>query len=119
MQILTRVILIVLVVMTIGAGVPKIVQMPQELGFLAHLGLQPWMVSALGVVQLIGGVLLVPSRTRLAGAALALGAFLVSAGAIFQAGQIAFGVLSLLPVAGAAVVIWDSVTSAPQGASSV
>ena len=47
-----------LAILCVAAGVPKIMQMPQELGFLSNIGFSATGVSILGVLQLAGGVLL-------------------------------------------------------------
>lgn len=84
--------------LSVAAAVPKILQMPQELGFLGSLGLSGITVSALGVVQLAGGILLFLSRFRLIGASLATLALLVSSLAIFASGDSTFGLISTLPL---------------------
>ena len=88
-----------LALLSVAAAIPKLLQMPQELGFLAAIGFSEIGVCMLGVVQLMGGVLLAVKRWRLAGAILAGLAFLVSSIAIFVAGNTTFGLLSLIPVA--------------------
>jgi len=90
------------------AGIPKILQMPQELGFLNAIGFSAPAVTALGVVQLIGGVLLLWKRSRLPGAVLAGLALLISAVAIFSGGNTTFGLVSLLPFAVAVVVVFST-----------
>ncbi|MEL7185664.1 MAG: hypothetical protein AAFN50_04405 [Pseudomonadota bacterium] len=98
-SILIRVIIYVVALLSIAAGVPKVMQMPQELGFLSSLGLQGLAVSALGVVQIAGGVLFAMNQYRLVGAVLAGAAFLVSSIALLVGGNIPFGLFSLLPIA--------------------
>ena len=88
-----------LAVLSVAAAIPKLLQMPQELGFLEAIGFSDIGVCMLGAVQLMGGVLLAFSRWRLAGATLAGLAFLVSSIAIFAGGNTTFGLLSLIPVA--------------------
>lgn len=92
--------------LSIAAGIPKILQMPQELGFLVSIGLTGIAVSALGVLQSAGGVMLFLSPTRLAGASLAALAFSVSSAAIFASGDAAFGLFSLVPLLVAVGVIY-------------
>ncbi|MFK7885534.1 MAG: hypothetical protein AB8G16_01605 [Gammaproteobacteria bacterium] len=88
----------VLGLLGIAAAVPKIMQMPQELQFLRHIGLDGIAVSVLGIVQLIGGCLLFPRKHRLLGVGLSCLAFVTSSVAIFAGGNIQFGLMSLLPV---------------------
>lgn len=109
MQILKNVLLALLVLMSLGAGVPKIMQMPQELEFLAHLGLGATGVTLLGIVQFAGGILLVPPKTRLTGAVLAVLALGVSAIALVKSGNMALGLITLLPIAIGLSVIAESI----------
>lgn len=88
----------VLGVLSVAAGVPKLLQMPQELAFLSSIGLKGAAVSILGIAQLVGGILLFPSKLRLIGIGLASLVFLISSAAILVGGNVAFGLISLLPV---------------------
>ena len=63
---------------------------------------------AAGLVQVLGGVLLVPKKTRLPGAILATSALVVSAVLIFVGGNLTFGLVSMLPIALAGVIIYQS-----------
>ena len=95
-----------LALLSFAAGAPKIMQMPQELEFLAALGFSAIIVSALGLVQVAGGTLLLVGRTRFTGAMLAAFALLVSALALFVGGNTKFGAISLLPVLLALLLAW-------------
>ena len=99
MQILKIVLLTVLVLMSLAAGVAKIMAMPQELDFLAHLGMSEMAVRCLGVIQALGGVLLVLPKTRKAGAVLAIIALVVSGLALFVSGNSGVGLITLIPIA--------------------
>lgn len=104
-RIVTTIVSFALGLLSVAAGIPKIMQMPQELGFLSSIGLSGVGVSVLGVVQLLGGIMLLWSRTRLAGAVLAGLALLVSSIAIFGSGDPTFGLISLLPFIVALVLV--------------
>lgn len=93
-----RGLLYLLALLSIAAGVPKLMQAPQELAFLSALGIGGLVVSALGAWQALGGALLFAGRTRLAGGVLAGTAFLVSSAALLVGGNTAFGLVSLLPL---------------------
>jgi len=98
--------LTILILMSLVAGVAKIIQMPQELHFLAHLGLSAKAVTWVGLAQFSGGVLLIPPRTRLGGAILAVAALMTSELALFTAGQVAVGLITLFPLAiGVSIII--------------
>lgn len=107
-HIIVTVVTYVLAMLSAAAGIPKILQMPQELGFLQHIGFSAIAVSILGIVQLAGGLLLLWKRSRLPGAVLAGLAFLVSSLAIFSGGNTKFGLVSLIPVAVSVVVIYST-----------
>ena len=95
----------VLGLLSIAAAVPKILQMPQELGFLSSLGIGGAAVVGLGLLQLVGGVWLMVPKLRLFGAFIADLMFTVSSAALFVSGNLAFGLVSLLPVVGVMIVI--------------
>ena len=95
-----------LALLSIAAGIPKIQRMPQELEFLAALGLSGLVVSALGIIQCIGGVLLFSTRFRLIGAVMAGTGLLISGIALLVGGNTPFGLVSFLPLAALVMVIF-------------
>jgi len=94
--------------LSIAAGAAKVMQAPQEMEFLQGLGLNTTLIVVFGLVQIVGGVLLVPRKTRMFGAVLATAAFVVSTVMILIGGSLAFGLFSMLPIAMASVVIYQS-----------
>lgn len=100
-----------LAVLSVTAGVPKVLQMSQELDFLGVIGLSGVTVSILGVAQVTGGILLFPKSLRMPGAGLAALVFLISSVAIFVGGNTAFGLVSLLPVLASIIVIYTILRS--------
>jgi len=116
-QILTRIMAYALGLLSVAAGIPKILQMPQELGFLNSIGLSGIAVSILGVVQLAGGIMLFWSQSRLVGALLAGLALLVSSVAIFSSGDSGFGLISLLPIVVSIIVIYVELKGARRTAT--
>jgi hypothetical protein len=111
MRIVNKVFLVLLVLISLAAGVPKIIQMPQELQFLAHLGFIPFAVTILGVIQFSGWILLLPPKTRAIGAFLAVAGLLVSATALLKGGNLGMGLISFIPVA---MGIWVIFVSLPR-----
>ncbi len=79
-----------------------------ELEFLAHLGLGARGVTFVGIIQLAGGVLLVPPKTRFSGAILAVVALIISGLALFTAGNVAVGLITLFPIAIGVSVITEN-----------
>lgn len=98
----------ILALLSVAAGIPKILQLPQELDFLQAIGFTAIAVSVLGVVQLAGGLLLFFKSSRVPGATLAGLAFLISSIAIFLGGNTAFALISLLPPALLVFVIYSA-----------
>ncbi|HKJ17301.1 MAG TPA: DoxX family protein [Xanthomonadales bacterium] len=103
MQILKISLITILVLMSLIAGVAKIMQMPQELGFLEHIGMTERAVMILGVIQATGGVLLAIPMARATGAILAVAALAVSGLALFVSGNTSVGLITLFPIA---IGIW-------------
>ena len=101
-------ILILLVLLNVAAGIPKILQMPQELGFLQAIGLNGTMVSILGLIQVTAGILLVFPKVRLLGSILAAVALAISTAAIFATGNTLFGFVSVLPILLLGVIVIDT-----------
>ena len=107
MKQLKIIVVVLLALLGAAAGVAKMLQTPQELAFFQQLGLGGMVVVGFGLVQLAGAVLLVPSRTRLAGALVSDLTFTLSAVMIFMSGAIGFGVVALVPVVLVSLVIVD------------
>jgi hypothetical protein len=82
--------------------------MPQELGFLQAIGLDALMVSALGLVQVGGGVLIAIPRSRVAGGIAAHVALLVSAVALLVGANYAMGIVSILLAILAGYLAYDA-----------
>jgi len=99
MQILKIALLTILILMSLAAGAAKILQMPQELEFLSHLGMGARAVMLLGIIQAVGGVLLVPPQSRRIGALIAIVALIVSGLALFTSGNTGIGLITLFPIA--------------------
>ena len=108
MKIVNTLIIAIIVLLSIAAGMAKVMQAPQEMEFLQGLGLSSVLIVVFGLVQILGGVLLVPRKTRMLGAVLATSAFVVSTVLIFVSGNLTFGLVSILPIALACVIIYQS-----------
>ncbi len=90
---------IVIALLNIAAGVAKVMQTPQEVEFLTSQGLSLNMILAFGIIQILGGVLLLVPKTKFIGAVISLIAFAASAVLIFKSGDLTFGLISIVPVA--------------------
>ncbi len=89
----------VLTLLSLAAGGAKLAAMPQEIQFFENVGISTTWMLLLGIVQVSGGLLLIPQKTRRTGSVVTAAGFLASAAMIFVAGNIGFGLMSLLPVA--------------------
>ena len=108
MKIVNILIIAIIALLSIAAGLAKVMQTQQEMDFLQGLGLSSVLIVVFGLVQILGGALLLPRRTRLPGAVLAASALLVSTVLLFVGGNVTFGLISLIPVALACVIIYQS-----------
>ena len=97
------------------AALPKILRMPREIDFFAGVGMGELSVVALGLLQLLGGVLLLFLRTRLVGASIASITFLVSAVFLFVKGSVLPGLLFVIPVLMADIVIFSCIRGGSAG----
>ena len=78
MKITYYLILAILVLLAISSGVTKIMLMPQDVEFFGKYGFTDPLLIVFGVVQLVGGVLLLLSKTRRLGAIAVAITFLIS-----------------------------------------
>jgi len=108
LKIFAILIIAVVALLSIAAGLAKLMQTPQEMEFLQGLGLTPVLIIVFGLVQVAGGVLLVPQKTRIVGAVLATSALVISTVLIFISGKLAFGMFSTVPMVLGGAIIYQS-----------
>lgn len=96
MKILLWINRVALTLLSISTGVVKLAQMEEEMVIFRAIGFSDAMTIAFGVVQLVGGLLLLPNRTTRIGAWWMVPTFLFATGVVFANGMIPFGVSSLL-----------------------
>ena len=82
--------------LSISTGVFKLLQQQADIELFNAIGFNELMVTALGCVQLIGGILLIPSKTRKLGAFIMIPTFIIASIAVFANSLIPFGIVSLL-----------------------
>ncbi len=99
MKIIKIILTILIVLLSITAGLAKVMQLPEEMIFLTELGLNSTMILVFGVIQIISGFLLATPKSKLFGLVLTAIAFLTSAILVFISGDILFTIVSMLPVA--------------------
>ena len=108
MNIINNLLVVIIALLSVAAGIAKVVHSPQEVEFLHSVGLNNLLISVFGVVQILGGALLSNVKVRLYGAVIVCVGFLISAILIFVSGNLAFGAVSLLPVVLTSVLIWQA-----------
>ena len=99
MKIFHIVSLVILVLLAILSGITKIMLTQQDVEFFAQFGFINPMLIGLGVTQLIGGILLILPKTRIAGALVVAITFLISFIALVMAGNVAVAVITLVFIA--------------------
>lgn len=104
MDALRKINLVLVTALSITAGLPKIGRIPQEVQFFADTGCGTSALVAFGILQLGGGAMLIFRSSRVPGAVVAAVMFLASAVMLLRSGEVAFGLVSLLPVVMAAIV---------------
>ena len=118
MKIVSYLIIAIVTLLSIAAGLAKVMQTPQEMAFLQGAGLSPGLIVVFGLVQILGGLLLALPKTRKVGAVIAAAAFVVSAALIFMGGNLAFGLISIVPIALAGIVFYHSTSKGSEPFSS-
>lgn len=98
LNILAKLNLILLTLLSVASGAAKVMRMPQEVAFFGNAGMDETGVVVFGVTQLLGGALLALRKTRLAGALVMAATFAISTVVILMAGDLAFALFSLLPI---------------------
>ena len=73
-----KITLVILVLLAVSSGITKIMLMPQELEFFGKYGFSNPLLITFGFVQLVGGVLLMISKSRLYGAVIVAITFIIS-----------------------------------------
>lgn len=71
-------IVVILVLLAVSSGITKLLLMEQDIVFFAKYGFSNPILIAYGLAQLLGGLLMIATRTRFAGAAIVALTFLVS-----------------------------------------
>ncbi len=109
-------VLVLLIALAFAAGAAKIMKMPQEVEFFQDtIGMNAVAVVGLGVLQVLAGLLLIATRTRLGGALLLDITLVFSAVVVFMSGNISFGLISLVPVVLTSLLIMEQLAARQRG----
>ena len=96
MKILPRIILILTTLLSIATGTFKILQQQADIELFQKIGVGVIGTTILGVVQLMGGILLIFPKYRKPGAVIMMVTFALASVAVFANQMYTFGVVSLL-----------------------
>ena len=99
MRILNIVLIVIIVLLSIAAGSAKVMAVPEEVRFLERFGFSIALISAYGIGQILGGLLLALPKTRMIGAVITIVAFSISTVLIVVSGNVVFGLVSVVPIA--------------------
>lgn len=106
MKIVNLILLILLILLSVSTGVTKLIQMPEEMELFRHAGFSDTLTIFFGVIQVIGGLLLIPGQTRRYGALVMAITFVIATIVVFLKGMVAFGLFSILFIALAGYQWW-------------
>ena len=101
-------IVVILVLLAVSSGVTKILLMEQDVLFFGKYGFSDPILIAYGLVQLLGGLLMIVKRTRFAGAAIVAITFLVSLALLLIEGNIPVSIVTVVAMALLGVVMKKS-----------
>lgn len=105
-------ILAILTFLAVSSGITKILLMPQDVDFFGKYGFSDPLLIAFGLVQLLGGLLLVFMKTRFVGAAIVAVTFLVSLALLLMEGNVTVSIVTAVAALLLGVVMnwsWRSV----------
>lgn len=96
MKIAKTILLVLLILLSIATGVTKLIQMPEEMELFRGAGFPDILTIVFGVVQVAGGLLLIPKNYRHLGARVMLATFCIATVVVFINEMMAFGFSSML-----------------------
>ena len=96
MNVLKKVNLILLILLSLSTGVVKVMGFEADVKIFEGIGFSYLATVLFGVVQVAGGLLLVFEKTRKMGAIVMTVTFVIASAGVFVSGMIPFGAFSLL-----------------------
>jgi len=98
MKAVSIIILTILTLLAVFSGITKILLLQQDVDFFGKYGFSGPTLIAFGLVQLLGGLLLVFTKTRFVGAAIVAVTFLVSLAMLLMDGNIPASIITLVAI---------------------
>jgi len=111
MKTLLQINLVILVLLAISSGVTKIMLMPQEVQFFGSVGFSNLILIIFGASQVIGGLMLALSKTRLIGAIIIVITFIISIVVLFMSENIVVAIVTCSTLLMLSVVIKQNLSS--------
>jgi len=99
---------VIIGLLSIAAGAAKITLVPEEVEFLSQFGFTNTLTIFFGIMQVLGGILLLVPLTRPYGSLVTAAGFALSAALLFVSGNVAFASISLLPFLLAGFIAYTS-----------
>jgi hypothetical protein len=96
MKAVSTIILTILILLAVSSGITKILLMQQDVNFFGKYGFSNPILIAYGLVQLIGGLLLVFTITRFVGATIVAITFLISLVMLLMEGNIPVSIATVI-----------------------
>ena len=87
---------ILVTLLSIATGIFKVMQQEADIALFAAIGMGAVATTALGAIQVVGGILMIPAKTRGAGAWVMVPTYILASVAVFANQMWAFGAVSLL-----------------------
>ena len=114
MKAVSIIILAILTLLAMSSGITKILLMQQDVDFFGKYGFSDPIIIAFGFVQLLGGLLLVFTKTRFVGAAIVAVTFLISLAMLLMEGNIPISIITVVATLLLGVVMKQSWQPAAQ-----
>lgn len=105
MKFFYKIVLVLTILLSISTGIFKIMQQEADIELFRVLGFNEVMTTILGVIQLIGGILMIFSKYRKLGGLIMIPTFLLASIAVFMNQMWVFGLVSLLFIVMAYIVV--------------
>ena len=96
MKAVSTIILAILILLAVSVDITKILLMEQDVNFFGKYGFSNPILVVYGLVQLIGGLLLVFTKTRFVGAAIVAITFLISLIVLLMEGNIPVSIATVI-----------------------
>ncbi len=96
MKIALKINWVLVILLSIATGAFKLSQQPEDIELFSAIGMNATATMILGAIQLIGGILMIPGRTRITGAWIMIPTYVLASIAVFANSMLVFGIVSLL-----------------------